>query len=312
MSFVSPTPFPYKTSFIQTTPQEFLHNLRNEKGLIEIVKGSKIFPIKMISDSTVYEKVNIITDLYTEPVRMKARLSRKMSPIEFWTRDEKIIRIESRKRFGKEDNFSLRETIYLICKEATSFSPVLSKCIFDNLLPEKGGVVLDPFSGWGDRAIGALGSDRVLKYQGVDCNLELSESYKKIKTDLDTTGKIDFTMCPFEDFKGEDDTYDLVFTSPPFFDFEVYSDDKSQSIRGKKNYGDWFDRWMTLVLNKIVRLVKHGGYIALHIGPTNRSPTLHDDVWEHLTKICKINYIQQIDCSVRGKRSIPIWVYRKD
>lgn len=301
--------FPYKSTFICKSPQEFFYNLCNEKELLEIVKKDGIFPNEMISECSVYEKVNIITELYTEPVRIKARVFGALSPLEYWNKNEKKIRSQAFNRFGNEDNSSLREIIYYSCKEATNFSPLLSKYIFDNLLPARGGKVLDPFSGWGDRAIGALASNRVLNYQGVDCNKELFEGYQKIQKDLDSSGKINFTICKFEEFKCEDNAYDLIFTSPPFFDFEIYNSDKSQSISGKKNYKDWFENWMIPILEKIVRVSR--SYIALHIGPTNRSPTLHDDVWEYLTTNCRVRYIQQIDCSVRGKRSIPIWVYRK-
>lgn len=305
--------FPYKYKFVQTKPSVFLQNLREDKNLIEVVwsdsaEDSVKYPIQFISDESVYEKVNIITDLYTETARMKARIYNLDSPLQFWTKNKKMIQTEAYRRFGKVNNYTLREVIYFICKEATAFSPVLSKCVYDHLLPECGGSVLDPFSGWGDRSIGALGSEKVIKYQGVDCNRDLIEGYNKIKSELDTDDKLTFTILPFEEFK-TDELYDLIFTSPPFFDFEIYSESKLQSISGKKDYSDWFTNWMAPVLKKMISFLKPRGIIAIHIGSTFRSPNLHEDVKKYLLDE-KCTYIQQIGCSVRGKRSISIWVFQ--
>lgn len=306
--------FPYKSTFVTTDPSCLLKNLKTCKDLIQpIYAKNQLYPVAMISEEKVYETVNIITDLYTEYARMNARLFQKLSPLEYWKKYETDVRREARKRFGNETNFSLREVMYFCCKEATAFSPVLSKCVYDHLLPERGGSVLDPFSGWGDRAIGSLGSDRVIKYQGVDCNMLLEKGYADLKSDLDSTNKLNFVLMPFEDFK-TDESYDLIFTSPPYYDFEIYSNDSTQSISGidgKRTYKNWFTDWMTPVLKKMEKLLKHGGVIALHVGSTFRTPTLHDDIWEVLTQECNLCYIQEIQCSLRGKRPIPIWVYAK-
>jgi DNA modification methylase len=195
-----------------------------------------------------------------------------------------------------------------MCKEPTAFSPVLAKCIYDNLLPEEGGIVLDPFSGWGDRAIGALGSSKVVKYHGVDCNTDLTEGYSKIKEDLDSDDKLNFACMPFEDFVS-DIKYDLIFTSPPYFDFETYSDEPTQSINSHKNYKQWFNNWFKIVLRKMVKMLSRKGIIALHIGTTYRTPSLPEDTRKFLTNECRMRYVQQIGCSVKDKRKIPIWIY---
>lgn len=303
--------FPYKSTFVKTHPLVLLQNLQTNENLIEVIREENVeYPVRLISDPSVYEKVNIITDLYTEKSRVKARIYNLDSPLQYWNKYKKKIHEDAYRRFGKTDNESLREVLYLTCKEATAFSPVVSKCIYDHLLPECGGNVLDPFSGWGDRSIGALGSKKVLTYQGVDCNSDLADSYQKIKTELDTTDKLKFTLLPFEEFQ-TDQTYDLIFTSPPFFDFEVYSEEKTQSIYGKKNYNEWFTTWMIPVLKKMESLLKPNGILAIHIGSTFRSPTFHKDVQLYLVKQSLI-YLQQINCCVRGKRGVPIWIFRKN
>jgi 16S rRNA G966 N2-methylase RsmD len=303
--------FPYKSTFITSTSNELFHNLCTDASLITpIRKAGFKYPIKMISEESCYDKANIITEFYTEKARMKAKLKGHDSPFEYWTKNEQKVREEARKRYGNEDNLSLREVIYFTCKEATAFSPVLSKCIYDNLLPITGGTVLDPFSGWGDRAIGAMASSRVKKYTGVDCNTDLYEGYNRLKKDLDKSDKVSFNLNTFEDFKC-DELYDLVFTSPPHFDFEIYTDDSAQSITGREEYDVWMTEWMNPVLKKMSVLVRKGGIVALHIGGTYRSPKMQSDTVEYLTKICGMKFIQQIQCLVRGKKPVPVWVFHK-
>lgn len=315
--------FPYKSTFVSSHPGELLYNLKYDPELMSVVSNSiSEYPSEMIGEDGCYERANILTDLYTEKARVKARVNGLLSPLEYWQTNEEKIRQEAKERFGEVSNFTLREVIYLTCKEATAFSPVLSKYIYDCLLSRSNSKVLDPFSGWGDRAIGALASDKVGMYEGVDCNPGVFPGYQKLIQDLDSSGqserwslplkgkKLTFHQSTFENFKGKERYYDLIFSSPPFFDYEIYHSDSSQSINGRSRYLDWFRNWMTPVLRQMVKYIRKGGLIALHIGETYRAPHLPRDVKKVLTEQCHLKFIQTINCSVRGKRPIPIWVYR--
>lgn len=129
-------------------------------------------------------------------------------------------------------------------KLATTFMPLYAKGFYE-YFPSVNSI-LDPCSGWGDRLMGALSSDKINKYVGFDPNRSLRYGYAKLMElyDLEIkefntesmrfTGesnniKKDITMycLPFEDSERilEENSFDLVFTSPPFFDFEVYSPD---------------------------------------------------------------------------------------
>lgn len=300
--------FPLKRSFWKVSPQELFENLRlRSDSLITLKEGKEVSTL--VSKKEVYEKINVITDLFTEYARIKAHVRNQPSPLEYWEKNKEKIVEEAQKRFGEVSPFSLRETIYFSTKEATTFSPAISKKIYDTLLQEPGDV-LDPFSGWGDRAIGALASKKVLSYTGVDANSDLKEGYERIKDELPGSEKIHFNIVRFEDFKTEQ-RFNLIFSSPPYFDFEIYSDSKDQSIFNKRNYDTWFYSFMRPSLKKMVDLLKKGGIIALHIGATNRTPNLHDHVYDDLTRTLKMSFIKQIDCSVEEKRPVPIWVYQK-
>lgn len=305
--------FPLKRTFITTPPQQFIDNLRNDKNLIQIKykRGGKI-PSEFISSKEAYDKVNIITDLYTEDARIQASVYGNPSPLEYWEKNYEAIQADALKRFGNISALSLRESIYFTTKEATAFSPVISKALYDSLLSPDGGIAFDPFGGWGDRAIGALGSDRVKKYIGVDCNRNLENGYGRILKEIDPQKKLSLSIQTIQDFLLErtDVFPDIIFTSPPYFDFETYTDAKEQSIYGKKSYKEWFNTFIRPVFKDLVRILKKEGYFALHVGPTYRTPTFHDDIYYLLIEL-GMKYIDKIDCSVGGKRPVPIWVYKK-
>ena len=60
--------------------------------------------------------------------------------------------------------------------------------------------------------------------------------------------------------------FDLVFTSPPFFDFEVYTDLPGQSIQGANNkLQTWLVNFLFVALSKAWDRLEPGGHIAIHI-----------------------------------------------
>ncbi len=305
--------FPYKVSFAKP-PNYFLSNLANNESKFIFVKWDKYktpFPTLIVSTEDVYDYINMITDLYTEKARMKASVYGCLSPLEYWNQNQEKIKKMAMERYGNTSPYSLRETIYSNTKEATTYSPAVSKKIYSLLLPKDGGTVFDPFSGWGDRAIGAVSSKKVTKYVGVDCNPELKEGYAEIEKLSD---KIQFNLCSIFEFKSEDQ-YDLVFSSPPFGDYETYNpEDEKQSTHEFTDYRKWFDNFMVQALDIIEKLCKPGGYIALHMGETYRTPTFPHDVIDYLKK--KVSLIQKINCAVKSssgkiKRPVPIYVFQK-
>jgi hypothetical protein len=297
----TPPPFPYKSSFNKKPVKWFLDNLQKENW-IQAVQGRRKYPDKLISDIRAYDQINFVTDLFTEEARMKAFLHGKTSPLQYWEKNYK----EMIRQCGF-DNYKLREVIYSKHLEATNFSVALSKKLYDLFLPQEGGTVLDPFSGWGDRALGVIGSERVLSYHGIDSNPFLKEGYEEIAK-LDD--RIQFSNpMKFEDFqKPVKEPYDLVLSSPPYFDFETYvPDHPDQSIYEKPTYDDWYYDFLEPALEKMCR---SGKIIALHLGGSYRTPELANHVHETMLNQQCTQYIQKIDCCTGNKRPIPIYIYR--
>ncbi len=310
--------FPYKRKFVDVPPSELFRRLQADASLVtgefspHRETPSDQLPQSILIDPRAYDQIDIITDLFTEEARVQANVYENLSPLDYWTENRADIEKMTLKELGKNASEvartkNNRELIYKLSKEATGFKASLSKFVYDTFLAGTEGKVLDPFSGWGDRAIGALASAEVRKYVGVDVNEALKPGYTRIESELDTRKKLSFNFVPFEKFESAE-KFDLIFTSPPFFDYETYEAGPGQSIVGKSTYTEWLEKWMVKVLEKMAGLIKPNRYIVLYMGNTNRTPRLCEDIREAFVKL-GVQLVKSIPCSVGRKRPVFLWVY---
>jgi len=87
--------------------------------------------------------------------------------------------------------------------------------IYHRFKPTK---ILDPFCGFGGRLVGALMLH--IPYIGFDINIDLKPDYERLLTDFSGNASIQFQDCNSYDYSTLD--YDMVFTSPPYENIEVY------------------------------------------------------------------------------------------
>jgi len=130
-----------------------------------------------------------------------------------------------------------------------------------------GGNILDPCHGWGGRFIGFLLSSANL-YHGVDASDITSQGLKDIRNDL--IGYVEnkeakFFCKPFEDFKPKSNFYDLAFTSPPYFDREIYQGGEQVNIR-YKTYEEFVEGFYFKMFDNVFRGLKPGGHFVLQVG----------------------------------------------
>ena len=70
----------------------------------------------------------------------------------------------------------------------------------------------------------------------------------------------------YEDSDFENGMYDAVFTSPPYFIKEFYSNDEFQSeTRYGRDYGKWLKGFLKPFIEKSVSYLKEGGYFIVNI-----------------------------------------------
>jgi hypothetical protein len=133
--------------------------------------------------------------------------------------------------------------------------------------------VLDPTMGWGGRMVAAYLADHVESYTGIDCNLALQKPYASMldfmkKQEGDNIGvkedirneKVVLHFCDAVTFDYSGLDYDMVFTSPPFYNKEIYSHNTLY-----KTKADWDEHFYVPLFTKTWAHLKAGGIYALNV-----------------------------------------------
>lgn len=174
---------------------------------------------------------------------------------------------------------------------AVNFPPLTAKAVYERYTHVgKDNVVWDPSSGWGGRILGCMASsdDRTIHYVGSDPNPDnfhndgsskytVLADFFNVQTyrgnavfserntyELHMLGSEEVGKDP--DFQKHKGKVDLVFTSPPYFNREVYSEDENQSCH---KYGDSYDSWKNGFLLPTLETardwLKPGGHLLWNI-----------------------------------------------
>lgn len=278
----------------------------NKKKIKELVKNFKVKTINnpklkneyiaFLDKWNDHYELNQITDLFTETIRVKCRFSNKVSPLDYFTKNKERLLKKT------EDIYQLREILYKETKLCSNFKISHALSVLNLFKPKKW---LDISAGWGDRLLSAIfyGVDL---YFATDPNIELQDGYKKIITTFVPKKKQNnFIILPegFENAVIPYDDFDIVFTSPPFFDLEKYSTFKSNSFEKYKTENKWYTDFLLVSLEKSYKHLKKGGHMILYIGYFKQINEMHI----FLQKIMKyIGIIYFYDTKVRG-----LYVFQK-
>ncbi len=174
-------------------------------------------------------------------------------------------------KLPKIDKSAFRVMIGLRKYICSQFKPNVAKVLYDKLGSEN---ILDFSAGWGDRLAGFYGSETGEYYLGIDPRKEnhpiykeQAEFYDKHRTLFEVKKKYEFLESPAEDvdFTKYKDTFDTVFTSPPYFSVERYSYDDTQSWVRYKTIDKWNEEFLQKTLEKLWVSIKSGGYLLVNI-----------------------------------------------
>jgi len=182
------------------------------------------------------------------------------------------------------------------CQYAVNFPPPIAKYIYERYTKEWTNeekiYVWDPSSGWGGRLLGAMTveTQHRLVYLGNDPNTDHNttpgrtkyhEIFDLCRNTIPTNpfeqqwnyvgtqfkfwqkGSEDMQFDPeFQSYRGK---LSLVFTSPPYFAKEAYSEDAQQSYKRFSQYDQWKESFLKETLKTAVLWLREGGYLAWNI-----------------------------------------------
>ena len=178
---------------------------------------------------------------------------------------------------------------------AVNFPPMTAKYLYERFTEhvrnQERIVIYDPSAGWGGRILGAMGcrDDRRIHYVGTDPNPDNfygdmpgskyesladfynTRTYRGNPFFSETNTYHIFQECAEEihthpDFKQYKGKVDLIFTSPPYFNREAYSDDDKQSY---KKFGSSYELWrhgfLSPTLETCAEYLRPGRYLLWNV-----------------------------------------------
>ena len=171
----------------------------------------------------------------------------------------------------KVDLQTLRMATTLRKYVASQFKPSIAKAFYDYF----GSVnVLDFSAGWGDRLAGFYCGETTKSFVGIDPNStnhpnyrRQVEFYKKHQTFFEEEKDVELICSPAEDvdYSKYENYFDTIFTSPPYFDIERYSDEDTQSYKRYTTIDSWNENFLHKTIGKLISTLKEGGILAVNI-----------------------------------------------
>ena len=277
--------YPYYNNYVDK--KKILEDFQKLKGYKPKIKNSSYQNSKVFFLEN-YNTINRITDYFSEDCRVRCSFKNNLPPIEKFKEIKDLV--NPNMSYDKIDKI-----LYENIKNCSNLNATLIVSVFKFLKPKK---VLDFSAGWGDRLIASMAYG--CEYTGVDPSNCMHERYEKMIKTLGGKNKKDYKVYKkgFEDFKVEKSKYDLVFTSPPFFDLEIYEDSETQSVKRFNNIEDWKKSFLFPSLKKSFIGLQKEGYLAIYVSDytlNGKRVSYVNDMKNYIRKNLKVEYYGTIN-----------------
>jgi hypothetical protein len=308
--------YPYYNLYYKLDKKQFLKIIKDFNPIIYFDKlpnklnkftiekyNDKYFVIDYDYDKT-YE-INNITNYFSESVRVKCKFGNYESPLVYWTKNKKQILSKTLQQYKILNIKNIQDTIFFSTKLCNNFPLTPAITVIKHFKAKKW---LDISAGWGDRLMTAILCKMKL-YVSTDPNLELHPCYDKIiETFASPSQRKNFIIYKngFLEAQLPDVKFDIVFSSPPFFTLEKYSNYAENSITKFKTEKEWCDNFFVKSLIKAYNHLKKNGMIILYMGA-------YGYIGQQMHKLDKImDYRGQIYFCENKPRGMFVWIKTKN
>lgn len=215
--------------------------------------------------------INFLYHFFPEMMDVKKKDQKSMNE---FILDDSCMRRAVKKALTFTRNELLLRGAMALCRAGwcPNFRPSTSKAIYELWGTDKDCKVLDTSSGYGARLLGAHFAKNVVEYVGVDPNTANSNNKlsKYLNENYDTGTKEIVYEIGSEDFKVNEysqykNYFDLYFTSPPYFNTEMYSDAETQSYKRFPTYGKWIKGFYRMTIYNACDMLKKDGIFMINI-----------------------------------------------
>ena len=207
---------------------------------------------------------NKVVDYFTRLQRIDTKGNKGISFFDFHHNQKLFLKtkkyIQNFIKKNQEKNgfdYSFKSAFDLYFGSIRIFKPLNAMNVYSMFQPKS---ILDFTCGWGGRLIGAAALN-IPKYTGIDINKDLRNPYKKMINFLKNKSNTEIEMI-FKDALQVDYSrldYDLVLTSPPYYNTEIY---KGTKRRTKK---EWDEEFYKPLFEKTYKHLKFAGWYCLNI-----------------------------------------------
>jgi SAM-dependent methyltransferase len=163
----------------------------------------------------------------------------------------------------------------------SNFRPTLARAVIERY-SEAGSTVLDFSAGFGGRLVGSLTLHR--SYLGIEpCPDQVDGMRETIRAlwplrQENASARIYQGRAESVLTRFPSGSVDLVFSSPPYYDWERYSDDNSQSFVRYASYVAWLAGFLTPCVEESYRVLRPKGRMVLNVSGGWRKPSREDVV----------------------------------
>lgn len=181
---------------------------------------------------------------------------------------EKILRW-NRKSHSTPYLSELKRGVYFCCglPKSTMYRPQMMKLA---CMRYKAKRVLDPCAGWGGRMLGAVSSGA--EYVAFEPNKTTFANLNSLAKFLNVESKVTLICDGAENMDQYNlGKFDLVLTSPPYFNLEVYSDENTQSIHSQDTYNKWSENFLRVVIHKALAHLNDGGVSCWNVAKVGKN-----------------------------------------
>ncbi len=272
---------------------------------------------QIINGDVIKQTMHCLGTAWTHfPHSWDVKCNGKNTPMEVYKSDELFMRAITKrlKRGTYVTDSGIRKELKTTtgAQSVSNFRPSASRAIYDKY---GGKTVYDPSCGFGGRLLGAISSPVVKKYIGCEPSTKTFKGLQKIEKNLAEDLEVELHNIGSEDFVLNENV-DLVFTSPPYFNTEIYSKEETQSCIKFTEYRDWLDGYLYTTLKYIPEHIKRNGYLVINIANTRNAPKLVADFKQIMQNKKDMELIETLKLSLsminkNGFKYEPVFVYKK-
>jgi len=206
------------------------------------------------------------------PNMYECRREEYESPSNLWLSDEFLRKLTiNRLKYSERINdAAMRRGIKLSKYCVSNFKPMIALYLFKKYCPS--GTVYDYSAGFGSRMLAAMSLG--LNYVACEPNTKTRENLIRFGNHLKKEIGGEFCVTPYGSESYCKGSCDFSFSSPPYFDFEKYSDESSQSIKLFPVYEDWLEGYWRATIKNIYKMLTDAGRFGVCLSPYCRQGIL--------------------------------------